>query len=82
MQHQDEDVLGPASVLALCDLLEISGLTFYSVLPLTFVFFVFFLDWFLVLFSSKQKVFNLGKTTTTKLWVSTSCYSDLSSVWP
>lgn len=40
VQHQDEDVLGPASVLALCDLPEISGLTFYSVLPLTIFFFL------------------------------------------
>lgn len=47
-QHQDEDLLGPASARALRDPPEVSGLTFYSVLPLAF-----FLEWFLVLFSSK-----------------------------
>lgn len=43
-QHQDEDLLGPASAWALRDPPEVSGLMFSSILPSTP-----FLEWFLVL---------------------------------
>lgn len=69
-QHQDEDLLGPASARALCDPPEVSGLTFYSVLPLTP-----FLEWFLALFCfllhrkflTWEMLLGLGKWTL--LWI-------------